>query len=155
MNALLPRSPGWECDAVSQHPQQGSLFQREPAKPPQTSEGSAKPQGSRASSHAQDGFSRQPLRQPPATPNMAPQEHPGAGPRTEVGVTGTEAEPVSEERQPGSGRRAVRCDDSPSGGFRPAAGDRGQAEEGEAGRTRRTGAGCGPRGGREGRRGCG
>uniref|UniRef100_A0A8I6B3R2 Exocyst complex component 7 n=2 Tax=Rattus norvegicus TaxID=10116 RepID=A0A8I6B3R2_RAT len=40
---------------------------------------------------------------PPATPNMAPPERPGAGPREEVGVTGTEAEQGLELRHRGVG----------------------------------------------------
>lgn len=40
---------------------------------------------------------------PPATPNMAPPERPGAGPREEVGVTGTEAEQSLELRHRGVG----------------------------------------------------
>lgn len=63
------------------------------------------PRVSSASSHTQDGFDRRPFAScgrhtlPPATPNMAPPERPGAGPREEVGVTGTEAEQGSELRQ--------------------------------------------------------
>uniref|UniRef100_A0A8D1ZPF7 Exocyst complex component 7 n=1 Tax=Sus scrofa TaxID=9823 RepID=A0A8D1ZPF7_PIG len=46
---------------------------------------------------------------PPATPNMAPLARPGAGPRAEVGVTGTGAERVSWDEVLGSGSRRVEA----------------------------------------------
>lgn len=98
MNDLLPQSP--TVGSVSQHSQQGSVFQRgrqsslrqqEPAIPATLKMASARPPFARGG--ATGTHFRPPL------PTWRLQRVRGAGPRTEVGVTGTEAERASERSQ--------------------------------------------------------
>jgi hypothetical protein len=80
---------------------------------------------------------------PPATPNMAPPKASGGGAEGGSGRDRDGSRAGFGAKTAGSGDSAVRCYDSPAGGFRPAAGDRGQTEAGDAGekvKERRSGA---------------